>query len=970
MVDVEVLQALADELDELRPELGRELAIVTDSAAAAERRSEAVANYTEIVGRLGQAAEIVELPALEAVAGFVAGNAGALGEIDAAEGSEPGRLALFEHWAEKLEAVLRAPADSDNMQAFAGMLQSAAWPRQADAASLIQALEAELAGAGESTAGIAGHRETVAEPEQVAVAFAPDINPQLVEAFLQETPIHVARFSESVQSIEAGPASDGELANLQRLAHTIKGSANITGVAGIANLTHHAEDILEHLNDQSIQPDPALAGLLVRCADCLEAMLEQLTGTGPGPDDSLDVLQSLLDWANRADRGELHGASGSPEAPQPLADEQDEADSSAAVAAEGPDDELTAPPAAPVPPDERPAVAATEASEAALRVSMARVDALLRLAGEMTTSIVRLAGFQRSLINRASQLGEQNLLVGQRLSALQDLVELRGVPSVRREFAGIGADPRDGFDPLELDEYNELHSATNALAETLTDVKEMSDGLKDELGDLNEMVLQQQQVSSELNAEVLSARMVPVQTIVARLQRAVRQACRATGKRAELTVTGHDMLVDSVILNSVADPLLHLLRNAVDHGIESPEGREAAGKPASGKIALEFAQQGETVVVSCEDDGGGFDLQRMREIAVDKGLIAPDVSLDDAQTMRLALLPGFTTRSALTQLSGRGIGLDVVHQNITDLRGSTVLERSPLGGVRVEVRVPLTLISMHVLLLRVGTRVFGVPSSTIEQILFSDAGTTSGDGRRQRFSYQGVNYSVISLHELLGYGEPPARAPDAAPEPLLLVSADEGPMAVSIDAVVDGRYLVVKQLGRYVPKARGVVGASILADGSVAPVLDVRDLMRAPALVQVDPTQLQALGDAALQAMPSVLIVDDSLSARRTLTQVVTEAGFEARTAVDGLEAIESIEKDLPDAVLLDMEMPRMNGLELAAHLRSEEPTRELPLVMVTSRSTIKHRDQAQAAGVDVFVTKPYEEAELTRELHRLIEGQ
>jgi len=1003
MVDIEVLDALADELEELRPELEGEREIIFNPTSRASSVAESVANYLELVGRIGQAAEIVEMPGLQMVARFIAANAGT---IEALSHAARVAAAPLQHclggWIEPLDALLRQPHNADSLDVLLSHLTQDDWP-QAIEPGLVEALRNEFEASQLATTAITeSGRETQAHPEAVAIGFADDISPQLVDAFLQETPVYVGRFSEAVQELNDGAVGRQQLANAQRLAHTIKGSANITGIRGMANLTHHAEDILEYLAEQNVAPNGPLADLLVRTADCLEAMLEHLIGTGPAPDDDLDVLQELLDWANRVDSGgvdlgtgfvesgPLDAAVNSPLAPRPEvvppsaerfspptqahgievagASEQTSVLAAAEPVATDAEPQASVEPVA-QPAAETEAVASAQATGAALRVSMARIDSLLRLAGEMTTAIVRLAGYQRSLINRAGQLTEQNLLVQQRLSALQDLVELRGVPSVRRELGGLGivAHARDKFDPLELDEYNELHSATNALAETLTDVREMSDGLRAELTEFDDMVVQQQQVSTELNSEVLSARMVPVYTVTARLQRAIRQASRATGKKATLDINGQEMLVDSVILNNIVDPLLHLLRNAIDHGIESADWRQRYGKPTEGRIRVDFRQEGETVVVSCEDDGFGLDLSKIRATAVEKGLIEADANLDEQQLSRLTLLPGFTTRTDATQISGRGIGLDVVHKSIVDLRGTIALDTSELGGLRVQVRVPLTLISMHVLLVRTAERVFGVPSSSVDQILFSDAGTVSSNEASQLFGYLGDDYPVASLAELLGFGRASKGLLNGEPRPLLLVEADNGRAAVAIDAVVDGRYLVVKQLGTYVPKVKGIVGASILADGSVAPVLDVRDLMRSPASVQVDTDQIQALSEAAMRGIPNVLIVDDSLSARRTLTQVVSEAGFEPRTAVDGLEAIEFIEQRMPDAVLLDMEMPRMNGLELAAHLRAGDETRNLPLVMVTSRSTLKHRDQAKAAGVDVFVTKPYEDAELTQELHRLL---
>ena len=1012
MVDRELLDALAEELNELGADLASELAILRDPNAPANSLAAAIDQYASYTRRLGQAAEMLEMSALHQVADFVTDNVRALSSVGAEIRCGPEMGELFEGWAPKLDALLRAADDEQHRDDLTAHLASAHWPVVLpDRNALTQALNAELGGL-RSNSPVASHpaRASLARPEDVLVQFTDDINPQLVDAFLQETPLHVSSLSEAIQALSSSQARSEDLSRAQRLAHTIKGSANITGVSGVANLTHHAEDILEHLSETGQKPGAELADLLLRVSNCLEVMLEHLTGLGAPPEDGQPVLQELLDWANRMDRGESISAPAVTAVETPAAatvpaqqsaapGQQESGGANVQVAMPTPVAELE--PSAPINPDEilsQPAVplaieetiatATAEATpspakggaakpaappppagetDAALRVAMSRVDALLRLAGEMTTAIVQVTGLQRRLKGQATQLNEQNSLVQQRLATLQDLVELRGVPSMRRDFVAVDPAGRAGFDPLELDEYNELHSATNALAETLTDVREMTNGVRNELAGLDDMVVQQQQISTELNNEVLSARMVPVHTVAARLHRGVRQACRVTGKRVRLDITGEDMQLDSVILSNVVDPLLHLLRNAVDHGIEEGAVRSSRGKAAEGLVRLHFSREGETVMVVCEDDGSGLDYERIRQTAIEKGLVDPSADLDGAQLARFTLLPGFTTRADATQLSGRGIGLDVVQKNISDLRGTISIESVAERGTRVEFRVPLTLISMHVLLVTVAGRTFGIPSSSLEQLIYSDAGAVSGTDMAQRFEYRDDKFPVRSLRDLLGLGAVAQPSENGVAIPLMLVRGDDGFAAVVIDNVVDGRYLVVKRLGGLAPKVRGVVGASILADGSVAPVLDIRELLRAPATIRIDAVRVQALSDAAMQGMPNVLIVDDSLSARRTLSQVVSEAGYEARTAVDGLEAIESIEKRLPDAVLLDLEMPRMNGLELASHLRADEQTKNIPLVMVTSRSTIKHRDQARAAGVDVFVTKPYEDAELAEELRRLI---
>jgi chemosensory pili system protein ChpA (sensor histidine kinase/response regulator) len=521
------------------------------------------------------------------------------------------------------------------------------------------------------------------------------------------------------------------------------------------------------------------------------------------------------------------------------------------------------------------------------------------------------------------------------------------------------------FDPLELDEYSELHSATNALAEALTDSCELADLLRGELNAFDELMVQHEQVSSELNHVVLSSRLIPVSTIVPRLQRGVRQTSRATGKNARLRVTGDNMLIDSEILNNVIDPLMHIVRNAVDHGIESPAERIANGKDEHGNIHLDFAREGESVIIRCRDDGAGFDFLRIRELVVSQGLIPGDRHMSERELAQLTLIPGFTTRRGTTQVSGRGIGMDVVNRSITDLRGTMDIDSAANVGSTITLRVPLTMISMHVLLVRVGERIFGLPSSTLEQALFSDAGPVVHADNEWIFRYADTDYPLRNMSELLSMPGSPVSTLTQRVAPLLLVRTETGPVGAVVDELVDGRYLVVKRLGDFVPRVRGVIGASILADGSVAPILDVQELLRKPV------TSAIAIEIAVPEAMshnaPNVLVVDDSLSARRTLAQVISDAGYEPRTAVDGLDAIDAIEERMPNLILLDLEMPRMNGLELAAHLRADEKTQDIPIVMVTSRSTGKHREQAHAAGIDAFITKPYQEDELSEQIRLLI---
>ena len=984
MTGHEALDALGAELKEGESELADALSGIVVPDADESTVNGHIQRYSDYLRRFANAADMLDLPAIKELAGFFESNALALAGASQEDRGHVERQSLFAEWPRLLGAFLAHPDDASMLGRMMLQTQDPAWPTPMDEEQALDLAERLLSEVPVDSASVPEDESSDRVPppssvsdDDVRLSFSEDINPQLVNAFLHEAPQHVNRLSQCVQRIAGNQAGIEDIVQAQRVAHTIKGSANITGVAGIANLTHRMEDILEYFAGHERLPPSGLGETLLDASDCLEVMVEHLLGMGVPPTQSLGVLRRLMDWAGRIERDEMIDA---PETDTLMLPDPAEPTS---------DTVMLPPPARPVPPAESEVTvasssgsmpstsiraasaqtpspqASTGADTAALRVAVDTIDNLLRLAGEMATSIVQIQGRQQHSLVQAAVLAEQNVLVQQRLGALQDLVQLRGVPSAHHALLEVAGMDQEEFDPLELDEYSELHSATNAFAEAVTDSRELAALLRADLNSLDGLIVQHEQISSELNQVVLSARLVPVSTIVPRLQRGVRQTCRATKKNARLNVSGDEMQIDSEILNNIVDPLMHIVRNSVDHGIESPGERIANGKVEYGNIDLSFAREGESVVIRCRDDGAGFDFLRIRELVVSQGLVPADRHLSEHELARMTLIPGFTTRRGTTQVSGRGIGMDIVNRSITDLRGTMDIDSSTNAGSIITLRVPLTMISMHVLLIRVGDRIFGVPSSTLEQALFSDAGPVVHADDEWIFRFTDSDYSLRSVSELVGIPGPAIATLSERVAPLLLIRTENGRVGVVVDELVDGRYLVVKRLGTFVPRVRGVIGASILADGSVAPVLDVQELLRRPATPMVIPEMVQP--EIITINAPNVLVVDDSLSARRTLAQVISDAGYEARTAVDGLDAIDAIEERMPDLILLDLEMPRMNGLELAAHLRSDQATQDIPIVMVTSRSTAKHREQAHAAGIDAFITKPYQEDELAEEIRLLI---
>ncbi|MBZ4193610.1 MAG: response regulator, partial [Candidatus Contendobacter sp.] len=747
----------------------------------------------------------------------------------------------------------------------------------------------------------------------------------------------------AIQRLAAGQGGLREVDVARRIAHTLKGAGNTVGVRGIATLTHQIEDILDALAVHEALPNRPLAETLLNAADCLEAMSEALLGVSAAPPQAQTVLQAVLDWANRLDQTGI-----------PVDDEDDLPPASPVVT-----ETVLAEAAAPAQPQPIPT------AEATLRVPAQWVDELLRLVGE---SIILTGQVQervrQTLVQTKAVIG-QNRQFQQLTSELEQLVDIRNVSSPLSRTM-----QRGDFDPLELEQYSELNTVTHRLVEAVTDSRDLDRAIAEGLTTLDVLLVEQSRLHRESQEAVLRTRMVPLQTVVPRLQRGVRQTCRLVDKDAELTVLGAETLIDSQVLNGMIDPLMHILRNAVDHGIETPTERRQLGKPPVGRIELSVLREGNAIAIRCQDDGAGLDLAAIRHTALERGLINADQILTDDELVRLILLPGFSTRSAATQTSGRGIGMDMVYSRLLELKGSLRIQTRPGQGSLMELRLPVTLIATHALLVRMNSRMYALSDRGIEQILYSGAGVIQPLGNATIYQVGNAVYELTALDTLLNLPTDRRTRPRTS-MPVLLVREETGALrAVLVQETVDSRELVVKPLGRYVPKINGVVGATILGDGSVAPVLDMPELLRTL------PTAIRpVLTTATVQPIPAApathrlfaLVVDDSLSARRSLAQLAQDAGLEVRTARDGLEAIEIIASKRPDIVLADLEMPRMNGLELAAHLRANQATRDLPIIMITSRSTDKHRREAAAMGVNVYLTKPFAEDELLGHLKKLL---
>lgn len=929
----EMLELLRAELTQMSDSLLEVLELGASPTTEAPDRRDVIEHFAEQVERFGEATEAVGFERLNRLCRLTHERLCKM--ADEERPLSEAEVVILGEWSSQVGTYLEGFGNRAVCETFVEYHAHAAWPSplaEDEGTELVLGLMSptfELEEAKEP-------RQSMAAPEDVSLALPDDVDSELLEGLLQELPVQTADFSSAVQKlVQGGEPADVELA--QRVAHTLKGAANTVGVRGIANLTHHLEDIFLALSKHERLPTPALANTLMNAADCLEGMSEALMGLGVAPEDALTRLQEVLDWANRIDREGLPD-----DALEATAEHRKTTVSLPEEAAES-----------------APALAPTQM----VRVPAPLLDGLLRVVGETMILTGQIQERVQQIQRHTHSMSDRFTLLQQLGLDLEQLIDLRDMSMPQQRVAG------GDFDPLELDQYNELHTCSHRLVEAATDSREMGAALEENLAALDNMLVDQGRLNRESQEAVLQTRMVAVQTILPRLQRSVRQTCRLTAKEVALQVSGNDTLMDSDVLGDLVDPLMHVLRNAVDHGIEPPARRRACGKDEAGIIDLGFHREGNFILVRCKDDGAGVDLDGIRRVAESRGLIEAGQPMAENDLIRLMLQPNFSTREDVTQVSGRGIGLDAVHGRVLDLGGSLSIQTRAGAGCTVELRLPVTLISTHALLVQVQRHVYAISNRGIEQILHSGMGDAQRLGNEMTLRVGDNLYGATDLEALLSLGgDRRCRGRDG--RPALLVQAEDGIHAVFVQQVIDSRDVVIKSLGRFAPKLPGVSGAAILGDGSVAPVLDLPELFREPTRrgAMLPEAQPSAAPTEEREA-PTAVVVDDSLSARRALARFIEDAGYQVRTARDGLEAINIVNVKRPDLILADLEMPRMNGLELTSHIRARPDTKDLPIIMITSRSTEKHRQQAYRAGVSRYLTKPFSEDQLLDEIAELRGG-
>ena len=767
----------------------------------------------------------------------------------------------------------------------------------------------------------------IADAQDDEIDAEDHLDDDLLPIFQEEASELMPQLGTVLRQWVSSPADMEARNEILRLLHTLKGSARLAGAMRLGEMAHRMESSIEHLGSEALQ-SVQLEPLLTR----------------------FDSIQSVFNTLG-----------------------QDPASESEVMAAEVP--AVTQPgDVAPSPslPVVRPVVhapmpvMARPAANQSVRVRSQLLDRLVNQAGEVMITRSRMDARLNQL--RAS-LGELDGNLDRLRQQLRD-VELQAESQMQSRLAQA-KDSAQAFDPLEFDRFTRVQELTRMMAESVNDVATVQRNLQRSVEGTEDDLIAQGRQARELQRDLLRTRMVEFEGISDRLYGVVRQASKDVGKQVKLDITGGSIEMDRGVLDRMAPAFEHLLRNAVAHGIEDAEARLAAGKPAVGSISIHVMQESNDVSVSFSDDGGGLHLDRIRAKAIANGLIAPDEVLPDADAANLIFMQGFSTAEKVTELAGRGIGMDVVRSEVNALGGRIETQTEPGQGTTFKLVLPLTTAVTQVVILRMGAFTIGVPSNIMETVLrvpqaqleraYAEGAFELG-GQYLPFFWAGALLQVSSRSKEQSMGKT---------LPVAVFRSAGQRLALHVDEVLGNREVVVKNLGPQLARLPGLAGMSVLASGAVVLIYNPVALAAVygdMAAALAASAQGVAAGEAdAVPAkavepadqLPLILVVDDSITVRRVTQRLLKREGYRVALANDGLHALECLQEEVPAVILSDIEMPRMDGFDLVRNIRSDVRTRDVPIIMITSRIAEKHREHARSLGVDHYLGKPYSEDEL-----------
>lgn len=787
---------------------------------------------------------------------------------------------------------------------------------------------------------------------------------EVLEYFLPEATEHLESMTTAMLALEGGAADDETLATLFRSVHTLKGAAYTVGCVAVGDATHQIEDLLDVLREHRLPITPARAEAVFAGTAAIKRVLQSGAAVSDETAQALErATQDLRDlMASEALRERPTASPIQEESPAPLV----------AVPEIVPLPTEPAPPAWPgfVRPEflarlealPRPAPRSASAPTGpSIRVSVERLDALMNLVGELMIARSRL---DRRLA-QLDQVSELLLASRTRLGQVgRDFEFRRHAPTLpagspERDDVGGLRDLSELFADLEFDRYDDINILARSVAEMSADVAEVQSQHVALLRSIREDTAQIQRLTAALRKEITRARMVPIGRLFTRVAQQVREAARAAGKTVTLTVRGESAEVDNSVIEQIADPLLHLIQNAIGHGIEPAAERESCGKPAQGQITLSASQGGGFALVEVEDDGRGIDAEVLRRQAVERGLLpaAEAAALSDRDALNLIFVRGFSTAAAVTRTSGRGVGLDVVRTNVSRLNGEIHVETEPDRMTRFVLKLPLTVAIADALMVRCGTEIFALPLTAVSVMRPVAPSEIVSAGSRETVRLDDQVIDLVRLDRILGV----AASPPPLRFPVVVLRGGGRPFGVLVDELLGKEEIVIKTLGAFLEGAGPFSGATISGEGRVILLLDPTLLRESASRVGPSAPDGARAAVEPTEEHPRIMLVDDSISIRKFVGQMLEKAGFRVVTAVDGHDALQQLTDLTVDVIVTDLEMPRVNGYALIEDLRRRAATREVPVVVLTTRAGDKHVSLARRLGVRHYVAKPVDEQTFVR---------
>jgi chemosensory pili system protein ChpA (sensor histidine kinase/response regulator) len=818
----------------------------------------------------------------------------------------------------------------------------------------------------------------IARPKQAAQATpredeqaikGEEVSPELMEVFLVEAEDHLHNIARSLRTLQAEPDRKEDVQEIRRSVHTLKGAGAMVGFRTVTQLSHRMEDLLDLIYEGRLSLSPEVMELLFTSADVLHDLVNgtielpllnslysrfaTLSETAtPEPEQMAELLMAV-------ERGQLPKEA-LPAEFEDLTEKLEQAAEIKPAAAE----------------ETRP-VERRKASQV-VRVPLDRLDEVVRLVSELAisrTTFEQLMLDYKRLVDELIPSTERLRRISGTIQSQYEVSSLDGRRVVGGLVGGLQTELSNRFayefDSLEFDRYTEFHRLSRELIETTNDIRTVGNELNTLVGDFDTILNRQGRVSSDIQERLMRTRMVPLATLATRLHRTIRVLATEQKKQVEFNIDGEQIELDKTVLEEIADPLNHLLRNAVDHGIEPPALRKVLGKPEFGRILLRAYYAGNQVIIEVSDDGAGMELQILRATAVKKGYVSETeaAQLSDEDLYSLVFLPGFSTSTKVSEISGRGVGLDVVRTNVHKLKGSVSLSSTPGAGVKFTIRLPMTLAITRSLLVKAHGETFAFPLGDVIQILRLESSQFERIGKETVVRVGSKVYPVIRLGEALHLKQPADET--VVRSPVLIFNAGERQFALVVDHILQGREIVIKSLGNHLRRVTGISGATLMGDGSVVLILNPLDLVRLPEAHEPKPWKAAPLPKSSASEAYSVMVVDDSPSVRRVITNLVKNTGWSPMVAKDGIDALETIQsnQDLPDLILLDIEMPRMDGYEFMQTLKTQSECSSIPIIILTSRAGEKHRQKALELGASDYVVKPYQDEVLVSMIRKHIQA-